>query len=313
MGDVIKFSLEKNNTNNEIKSIFVDLTNRIKNTMSSVEDQEVLDEFNYLEGYITSLFIKVKNGNWKTEKKEEKYINLFKLFDSEKYAFSNLYKTYFLSLFTYLSDINSSILDEDVEYVDNIVESVDRGMESFKITDKELIGKILKDITKPIIKDVVNKSDDPRYALYDIIDGLVSGRNVLTVSSWYMNEEKEESIDINEPTIDQIRNYYLEQEKYRYIEKSYNVNDLDSIAKEHQMNVMFLSSIYLINGFDDNYKKIYIDITKKILSKNNIDEQIKDIINLTKVYLEYDEQIVELDKQDIEHYLRLGGKKYENR
>ena len=163
--------------------------------------------------------------------------------------------------------------------------------------------------------DKMLNSDDPSFTLYDIIDGLSNGIDIYTVSLWYKNNYNMEAVTIDEDnlTLDNIREFYLNQEKLRYIDRCNHIDEFEEIEREHEINSLFINAIYNIKGFNDEYQDIYLNIVKKILSKENIDRQIRDIINLTKVYLEFGEQITEFSIEEIEHYIELGGKKYENR
>ena len=316
MGDIIEFRQSINTTNKYIKEKISNLAQSINNIKPSIDENEIelLNEMNFFEAYFNNLIIKINDRNWKSERKEEKYINYYNSFN-DKSNLSELDKIYFLSLFTYCSDINSSLLDEDFNYIKLVVESIDRNLYDISLSNVRLINSIIKDSTRPMIKNIVLNSDDPSFTLYDIIDGLSNGIDIYTVSLWYKNNYNMEAVTIDEDnlTLDNIREFYLNQEKLRYIDRCNHIDEFEEIEREHEINSLFINAIYNIKGFNDEYQDIYLNIVKKILSKENIDRQIRDIINLTKVYLEFGEQITEFSIEEIEHYIELGGKKYENR
>ena len=66
MGDIVKFDNRISDTNNDILNIFKTEINNIKNLRSDFDDDDFfVEEFDYLEGYLSNLLLTYKNRNWK--------------------------------------------------------------------------------------------------------------------------------------------------------------------------------------------------------------------------------------------------------
>ena len=167
-------------------------------------------------------------------------------------------------------------------------------MEEINIKNKEMINKIIDDVQKPIIKNVFNNYDeDQSYKMIDIVDGISSGIDLITVSNWYKDEKELEndsySLKNGILTIDRIYNYYIEQEYYNYLFKKLALEqhneDTKKLEQEHNYNTSILNKILLLNSYSESDKLKYIDTIRKINSNYALEEQIDKVINLTDVYL----------------------------
>lgn len=299
MGEVIKFNNSINETNDKIKSIFNSVINEINKDINEFTDldEDTINELKYLENYIRELSLKIENKNWKSKTVEERFIDTYDYFKEIKD--DELWKVFCISELIYFTDINSSILDENKDYTNLILTALDTNMDEIDINNKEMINKIIDDVQKPIIKNVFNNYDeDQSYKMIDIVDGLSSGIDLLTVSNWYKDEKELEndsySLKNGILTIDRIYNYYIEQEYYNYLFKKLALeqhnNDIEKIEQEHNYNISILNKILLIKSYSESDKLKYIDTIRKINSNYTLEEQLEKVINLTSIYLEHLEE-----------------------
>ena len=294
MGKVISFNNSINETNDKIKSIFNSVINEINKVINEFTDldEDTINELKYLENYIRELSLKIENKNWKSKTVEERFIDTYDYFKEIKD--DELWKVFCISELIYFTDINSSILDENKDYTDLILVALDTNMEEIGIKSKEVINKVISDVEKPIIKNVFNSYDeDKSYKMIDIVDGISSGIDLITVSNWYKDEKELEndsySLKNGILTIDRIYNYYIEQEYYNYLFKKLALEqhneDTKKLEQEHNYNVSILNKILLLNSYSESDKLKYIDTIRKINSNYALEEQIDKVINLTDVYL----------------------------
>lgn len=304
MGEVIKFNNSINETNDKIKSIFNSVINEINKDINSFSDldKETIDELKYLENYISKLLLKIENKNWKSKVVEEKFIGTYNYFNEEIEESDELCKIFCISELIYFTDINSLILDDNKEYTNLILTALDTNMDEIDINNKEMINKIIDEVQKPIIKNVFNNYDeDQRYKMIDIVDGISSGIDLITVSNWYKDEKELEndsySLKNGILTIDRIYNYYIEQEYYNYLFKKLALEqhneDTKKLEQEHNYNTSILNKILLLNSYSESDKLKYIDTIRKINSNYALEEQIDKVINLTDVYLTHLEETSE--------------------
>lgn len=294
MGKVISFNNSINETNDKIKSIFNSVINEINKVINEFTDldEDTINELKYLENYIRELSLKIENKNWKSKTVEERFIDTYDYFKEIKD--DELWKVFCISELIYFTDINSSILDENKDYTNLILVALDTNMEEIGIKSKEVINKVISDVQKPIIKNVFNNYDeDQSYKMIDIVDGISSGIDLITVSNWYKDEKELEndsySLKNGILTIDRIYNYYIEQEYYNYLFKKLALEqhneDTKKIEQEHNYNVSILNKILLLNSYSESDKLKYIDTIRKINSNYALEEQIDKVINLTDGYL----------------------------
>ena len=294
MGKVINFDNSINETNDKIKSIFYSVINEINKVINEFTDldEDTINELKYLENYIRELSLKIENKNWKSKTVEERFIDTYDYFKEIKD--DELWKVFCISELIYFTDINSSILDENKDYTNLILVALDTNMEEIGIKSKEVINKVISDVEKPIIKNVFNSYDeDKSYKMIDIVDGLSSGIDLITVSNWYKDEKELEndsySLKNGILTIDRIYNYYIEQEYYNYLFKKLALEqhneDTKKLEQEHNYNTSILNKILLLNSYSESDKLKYIDTIRKINSNYALEEQIDKVINLTDVYL----------------------------
>lgn len=294
MGEVINFNNSINETNDKIKSIFYSVINEINKVINEFTDldEDTINELKYLENYIRELSLKIENKNWKSKTVEERFIDTYDYFKEIKD--DELWKVFCISELIYFTDINSSILDENKDYTNLILVALDTNMEEIGIKSKEVINKVISDVEKPIIKNIFNNYDeDQSYKMIDIVDGISSGIDLITVSNWYKDEKELEnnlySLKNGILTIDRIYNYYIEQEYYNYLFKKLALEqhneDTKKLEQEHNYNVSILNKILLLNSYSESDKLKYIDTIRKINSNYALEEQIDKVINLTDVYL----------------------------
>lgn len=313
MGDIIQFNRNLNSSNNDIQNIFSEIISDLKISLKKVypEEEELVFELEYFKSYISNMYEKSKERNWKNESKEKKYIEYYNSLKKDSKNLSDLNRTYFLSLFTYCSDINSSLLNEDKDYVKSIVESIDCKIKYNQLPKIKIIESVINDLTRPMIKELISKSPDSRFLLEDITEDLLNGNNIFNVYTLYRNVSN--FIEDDNETLDIIREYFVREEKKRFFEKCSEESDIEKLKKEHKEYSIILNAISNIKNLkNDRYKDIYIENVSKILKKQNIDEEIINMVNLTRLYIEFGEQIEEFDEEDIEFYIQRGGKN-ENR
>ena len=167
MGDIIQFNRNLNSSNNDIQNIFSEIISDLKISLKKVypEEEELVFELEYFKSYISNMYEKSKERNWKNESKEKKYIEYYNSLKKDSKNLSDLNRTYFLSLFTYCSDINSSLLNEDKDYVKSIVESIDCKIKYNQLPKIKIIESVINDLTRPMIKELISKSPDSRFLL----------------------------------------------------------------------------------------------------------------------------------------------------
>lgn len=313
MSKIIELNNYRKGDNKRINRIFHDAVWSIKDYKLEHDNIEkyVLDSLDFLECYIYDLELKTKNRTWKTESLENTFIEYYDFF-KESFGKDEL-GNILINHLIYFSDLYFPILNEDKYYIELIISGIIGNGKHLKLSDKNKVKNILKDVTNPIIKDKFNVKDDFDLAkINDIIDGLVNGLNPLLISTLYSEEYPEYDLEEDILTLSRIKEYYLSEELLRFqCDLDFN-KDFGSSFIIHDRNEGILKNIPYINSFSKKYKRIYLDIARSIISKHDIDAEINDIVRLTSLYLEMGKQIEEFDIEEIKHYIDLGGKR-ENR
>ncbi|MBO6195154.1 MAG: hypothetical protein J6O56_02265 [Bacilli bacterium] len=326
MGEIIKFDNSINKNNNQIMSIFKNEIEHIKNIRSkfSDEDEDIVKDLDFLEGYLTNLTIKYKEKNWKTESSQNKFINSYNCLKSDLKDEDDVWKAFFFSEFIYFSDINSGLIYEDDEYIKMIINAIDNNMQNFDINNSILINKIINDVRKSIIKNLFhNDENDETYKMVNVVEGIVDGFDLLTIFNWYKDDNLEDIYDKEDLqngilTIDRIYNYYKDQEEIVSLIKEasfYSEHGFDEKYddSEEMLKIKIINGIKFINNFPEEYKLYFIQLVRRINSKKSIDEELYEIIKLTNLYLSMGEQITEYDFEDLNHYLDLVEVKIKNK
>ena len=314
MGEVIEFNNSINKTNKVIKDIITEVINMINKLLDDMSDLDeyTVSELKYLNKYFNNLLLKIEDRNWKISSTEEKFIktyNCFKKYLSEE---DKLWQVFCLSELLYFTDINSSILSDNVDYTNLIIIGLDINMESIGIENKDVINKVIKNVKKPAIKKVFKDfGEDEKYRMVNIIDGLSSGVDLSVVSSWYSGEEDDDnntsledvhSLQNGILTIDRIYDFFVEMEevyfllkKHSYIEKNMDTEKLD---KKYIDDVSMLEKILLLKKFPEKYQLSYINSVREIDAKYGLEEKLERVILLTKLYMmQVDELGIEINKK----------------
>lgn len=325
MGKVIEFNNDINKTNNEIRYIFkrslVELE-KIKNHYDEIDPID-LKNTNYLEEYINNLLLKTKDRNWKTNKTEERFINLFNIYlntfmeyydDSDEYEINEKYGfELFVGRLIYFTDLDSTILNEEEDYLELIVTSFDFDEEYMNISDKNKIKKVLNYLKRNMIKNLFEEIDETDInVMKNIIFEIHSGKDPYTISKIYELEEIEDNLEEGDLTKERISEYYLNQEESRFSVVFDKNKDYIEQNRDHDIRMAIISSIKNIKFGNKEYEKMFYEIVRNIVLKHDVDEELRCIIRLTTLLYEQGNQITEFDKEDIEHYINLGGK-HENR
>lgn len=299
MGEVIEFNNSINKTNKIIKIIIFELINNINKLLNEKKDLDefTVEELKYLKEYFTNLLIKIKDRNWKISSTEEKFIKTYNCFKKYISLEDEVWKVFCLSELLYFTDINSSILSDNINYTNLIIIGLDINMESIGIENKSVINKVIKDVKKPIIKKIFkNYDEDEKYRMVNIIDGLSSGVDLSVVGSWYNDEEDDDfsyedvhSLQNGILTIDRIYDFFVEMEEVHYLLKRYTCleeeRDIDVIDEEHRKNVDMFENVLIIKKFPEKHQLSYINSVREIDSKFGLEEKIKKVVFLTGLYM----------------------------
>lgn len=325
MGKVIEFNNNINKTNNEIRYIFkrslVELE-KIKGCYGQIDPID-LKNTNFLEEYINDLLLKTKDRNWKTNKTEERFINLFNIYlnnfmeyydDSDEYEINEKYGfELFIGRLLYFTDLDSTILNEEEDYLELIVTSFDFDEDYMNISNKKKIKMVLNYLKRNLIKDLFEEIDETDInVMKNILFEIHSGKDPYTISKIYELEETEDNLEEGDLTKERISEYYLNQEKSRYCAVYDDNKGHEEQNMDHNIRMTIIESIKDIRFVNKEYEKMFYEIVRNIVLKHDVDEELRCIIRLTTLLYEQGKQITEFDKEDIEHYINLGGK-HENR
>lgn len=306
MAEVIELKKYFKGSNEEINKIFHDSLigiKKYKTNNKDIADYE-LESLDFLEGYISNLEVKTKDKSWKPEPIENKFLKHYMFF---KDSFGkDTYVEPFIGHFIYLTDLYAPILNEDKYYIELVISGIIGNCKELKLSDKNKIASILKDVTKPILKSKFNVKDEfDLVKMNDIVDGLGKGYNPLLISALYdADYPEDDNLEEGKLTLDRIKDYYLSQEELRFYYDSEYI-DLETAKKKHDIIEDLLEKVSCIKSFSKKYQRIYLDVMKKVIKKHNVDEEIMDVVKLTALYLDHGAQITEFDEEDIEHYLSL--------
>ncbi len=306
MAEVIELKKYLKGSNEEINKIFHDSVigiKKYKTNNKDIPDYE-LESLDFLEGYISDLEIRTKDKSWKPEPIENKFLKHY-MFFKDSFGKDEFVDT-FIGHFIYISDLYGPILNEDKYYIELVISGIIGNCKELKLSDKNKIASILKDVTKPIIKSKFDVKDCLDLAkMNDIIDGMKKGYNPLLISALYdADYPEDDNLKEGKLTLDRIKDYYLSQEELRFYYDSEYI-DLETATNKHKIIEEILEQVPSIKTFSKKYQRIYLDIMKKVIKKHNIDEEIFDVVKLTALYLDHGAQITEFDEEDIEHYLSL--------
>ena len=319
----IIYNFDRGNTvsNDRIKTIFEEAINNSKELRRKYKDDDfyVLDDLDYLEGYVSDLLVKIKDKNWKISKLQDQFLKHYEEYDFNKEYSDEEWNTFFLLELIYLSDINPTLLYEEYYYIDLVVNSINSNFDEFGIDNKDMISKIINNVRKPAVKRLFHTEEEESYKMDDVVDGIIHDTDLLTIISWFKNttldSSDEDDLDNGILTFDRVFDYYQEQEELLDLNrfKDYRNNNIDEYEESiHTHNQIILSNILKFKKYSENSKFNYLELIKVIHRKHNIDEELIDVINLTSLYMQMGNQIDEFDIEDLEHYLKIGGKN-ENR
>ena len=327
MGDIVKFDNRISDTNNDILNIFKTEINNIKNLRSDFDDDDFfVEEFDYLEGYLSNLLLTYKNRNWKSKNVQERFIELYDNMKNKLKEDDEVWKAFFFSELIYFTDINSSLINNNDDYVYMVVKGIDSNIEDIGIDNKNLISNIINSVDKKVIKNLfANKeSDEDEYKMINVVEGIVNKDSLLTIYSWYKDDNLDKDENISKDlqngiiTFDRIYDYYIEQEEFVNLmnfANFYNANkDEDEyIDDDHFRRMDIINKIRSLKSFPEEYKFYYLQLARKINSKKDINRELVEITELTDLYLTMGDQITEYDYEDLDHFIEVVGGKYENR
>ena len=326
MNNIIKFDNSINETSESIKLIFNKELKNIKNLRKKFDENngDIINDLDYLEGYISNLIVKHRDKNWKPKNTEKKFVDLYNSFNERLKDDDEVWKVFFLSEFIYFSDVNSSLLNEDEDYINLIVTAIDTNLENFNISDTNTIKRIINDVRKNVIKNLFKNIDSEDVEkMVDIVEGIASGINLLTINGWYKDdnidyEDENDNLQTGILTLDRVYNYYKKQEdmedliKYTSFYRNHDIDEeYDDSEEKRRMGI--INSILLLKKYPEEYKLYYLDLARNINAKRLIDEELHEIIGLTSLYLKMGEQITEYDYEDLKHYVDLLERSYNNK
>lgn len=326
MGKIIKYNNNINKNNDQIMSIFNNEIKNIKHIRSSFDEdnEDIIKDLDFLEGYLTNLTVKYKDKNWKTESTQTRFIDSYNFLKKDMKNEDEVWKAFFFSEFIYFADINSGLIHEDNDYIKMIINAIDTNTEDLDISNSFLIKEIINDVRKPIIKRLFQKKEeDETYKMINVIEGIIDGFDLLTIFNWYKDDNLEEDYEKEDLqngilTIDRIYNYYKEQEEIISLIKEatfYSKHSLDEKYDDSEdvFKIKIINSIKLIKKFPEEYKFYYIQLVRRINSRKLIDQELYELIELTNLYINMGDQITEYDFEDLNHYLDLIEDKYKNK
>lgn len=327
MGDIVKFDNRISETNGEIINIFKTEINNIKTLRNDFdEDDDYIKDLDYLEGYLTALSIKYEDKTWKSKNVQDKFIDLYNSFKDKLKDEDDVWKVFFFSELIYFTDINSSLIKDNKEYVYRVIRGIDTNIEDIGIDNKKLINEIIVDVRKNVIRNLFidKESKDEDEKMVNVVEGIVNGDNLLTIYSWYKDDNLEEDEDLNKDlqngiiTLDRVSDYYIRKEELVNLLKytDFYINNKDEeeyIDDEHFRRMDILCKIDLLKSYPEEYKFYYLQLARKINSKKDINLELKEITELTDLYLTMGEQITEYDYEDLDYFVEMVGGKNENR
>lgn len=321
MGQIIEFNNSLNSTNYKIKEIFKETLDDIKKIREEDMKSEIgNNDLDFLNRYIESLSVKAENGNWKTSAAEEKFIDCYNSFKQKN--MDKVSKVFLESELIYVSDIDSSILNEDDNYVYSVVSAIDTNSESFGLNNKVMIDKIIKTVKNSTIKKIFADEKNIKRKMENIIEAIVEGEDILTIYSWYNSDNSDElTLDNGILTLNKVYDYYMNQAQGVHEMKTYSYQKTNENAyyedAEYDRNISSISKILLLKHYPEKYKELYLRIVKSIKENRNLIDQINEVVKLTDFYIENGENIVNFSENDIMLYMINGPEeksdKVENR
>lgn len=315
MGQIIEFNNSINNTNNRIIEIFKDTLNDIKEAIQEESTDDIINNLKFFYNYIESLLKKVERGNWKSLPVEEKFISCFESLKKKNEDDDIISRAFLQSELVYISDINSSVLNEDNVFVHSVVTGIDNNIENFDSNSKVIIDKIVKIVTKPIIKSIFNDKDNMDRKMESVIEAILDEEDILSIYSWYSNNSDDKDISdqsLNEGiiTLKRVYDYYLNQaqliHELRLYSSQKSKGTLDFSDPLYDKEISSISKILLLKHYPEEYKELYLKIVKIIHESRDILTQLREVVKITDFYIENRENITNFNENDIIMFMING-------
>lgn len=294
MGDIIEFkNIKKKNVDvTELNLLFSNLENNI--VMFIEENKDIIDidqNFYDLFNEFKKIKNKLNNISFLTDKKVEEFISMFNDLDK----MDDIYSKYSLLLeYVYIFYITKGdILEEDKEFVNVLLISF---CEMDKIGIKSY-SSFIKNISYPIVKEVINKQPDERgkkIVMENILKKLNEGNSVLD-AVMTNNNETEINDDVNDLpilNIDNIQSYYYNQAVFFGID----------ILPEHVFdNIGFINFINRYNGIiKDKFIQLIIFIRNL---EQDVLKELELVSDLVDIFDYFSDRIIEYDNRFLENLL----------
>ena len=143
MGEVIPFKIEHSKYNSRVLRIFNNISKKVKYAKNAVEDyyNDSVGELNFLDGYLSNLIVKYKDGKtWKNEKVQKKYISMINdyEFDFKEDPDNRVNIVYYELILTYLFDICPSLYKEDKYTLRDLVSAFDSDLSEHLETNSKV-------------------------------------------------------------------------------------------------------------------------------------------------------------------------------
>ena len=315
MGEVIPFKIEHSKYNSRVLRIFNNISKKVKYAKNAVADyyNDSVDELNFLDGYLSNLIVKYKDGKtWKNEKVQKKYISMINdyEFDFKEDPDNRVNIVYYELILTYLFDICPLLYKEDKYTLRDLVSAFDSDLSEHLETNSKVNREKVKVLFNPLIQELIHMDEDIYITknMEDILKLYEEGQTIPQILSLYKDsEQEEESITLDKGiiTVDRIHDYYTFQNDLliKILKKSNK--DVDEKYYKYYDSLGYL---YSIDKLEDKYKLYFIALINNMRSKNkSLDEELKFVSYLSDFYRFYGEDIYKIDYDNIKNlvYYRM--------
>ena len=315
MGEVIPFKIEHSKFNSRIQRIFSRISKRVKYAKNADlgDYNDSMNELNFLDGYLSNLIVKYKDGKtWKNEKVQKKYISMINdyEFDFKEDPYNRVNIVYYELILTYLFDICPLLYKEDKYTLRDLVSAFDSDLSEHLETNSKVNREKVKVLFNPLIQELIHMDEDIYITknMEDILKLYEEGQTIPQILSLYKeSEQEEESITLDKGiiTVDRIHDYYTYQNDLLIKILKQSNKDVDEKYYKYYDSLGYL---YSIDKLEDKYKLYFIALINNMRSKNkSLDEELKFVSYLSDLYRFYGEDIYKIDYDNIKNlvYYRM--------
>lgn len=309
MGEVIPFKIEQSKYNSRILRIFNKISKRVKYAKNANlgDYNDSMNELNFLDGYLSNLIVKYKDGKtWKNEKVQKKYISMINdyEFDFKEDPDNRVNIVYYELILTYLFDICPLLYKEDKYTLRDLVSAFDSDLSEHLETNSKVNREKIKVLFNPLIQELIHMDEDIYITknMEDILKLYEEGQTIPQILSLYKeSEQEEESITLDKGiiTIDRIHDYYVFQNNmFINILKSSNA----TVDEKYYRYFDSLGYLYSIDKLDEKPKLYFIALINDLRKHNySLDKELEFVANLSDFYKYYNDSINSFDMPTIKN------------